>query len=60
LKHRVDQKLFSSTAIVQADTHGHTHTGPIALPGPLKWSVRTWNSIYPEYIRAHSMAWKWL
>ena len=27
--------------VVHLDTHTHTHThrGPIALPGPLKWSV---------------------
>jgi len=29
---------FKSLSTVQ--THRHTHTGPIALRGPLKWSAK--------------------
>jgi len=39
------QKLHGHTAHRQTDrqtdTHTHTHTGPIALTGPLRWSVTT-------------------
>jgi len=44
------------------DTHTHTHTGPIALPGPLKWSVMiiTHYSYYwriiPGYRKKHFCA----
>ena len=34
------QTSFGSKVIVR--THTDTHTGTIALPGPLKWSVTTW------------------
>jgi len=31
------QRSFNTKVIVH--THTHTHMGPVALPGPLKWSV---------------------
>ena len=35
------QMSFRSKVVVgtHTDTQTHTHTGPIALSGPLKWSV---------------------
>jgi len=35
------QKSFGSKVIARTHrhTHCHWHTGPFALPGPLKWSV---------------------
>jgi len=35
----VGQKLFSSKVIFRTRTH--THTRPIALPEPQKWSVKS-------------------
>ena len=37
----VGQRSFRSKVIVRVQkyTQTHTYTGPIALPGPLKWSV---------------------
>jgi len=32
-------KYLDQRSIFQNLLSGHTHTGPIALPGPLKWSV---------------------
>jgi len=32
-------KVISFESDVQAVTHTHTHTGPLALPGPLEWSA---------------------
>jgi len=34
-------RSFNSKVIVRTQTQTHTHTGPTALPGSLKWSVKT-------------------
>jgi len=40
----VGQRSFGSKVIIWNHRYAYTHTRPIALPGPLKWSLfRQWH-----------------
>ena len=49
----LNQKTFHSRIIVQTHTHTHTHNRPIALPGPLQWSVTNEFRLYARLVALH-------